>query len=173
MLLRAPVICTVFIDIPCITVRKLFPLSQFLGYMFSHITYYTTDYIHEEESKTTILLHKALVEATKKLQRTIRTLRVTRNEIRYLERIKFSCFMNVIRRIGAPLLANLFLYSYEGDFIQGLLKKNEKRLARSFNFTFRYIDDVLLLNNSRFGDFVDRIYPIDNDTFKCCCKLYV
>ena len=47
MLLRAPVICTVFIDIPCITVRKLFPLSQFLGYMFSHITYYTTDYIHE------------------------------------------------------------------------------------------------------------------------------
>ena len=34
-------------------------------------------------------------------------------------------------------------------------------LARSFNFTFRYIDDVLSLNNSRFGDFVDRIYPIE------------
>ena len=33
-------------------------------------------------------------------------------------------------------------------------------LSRSFNFTFRYIDDVLSLNNSRFGDFVDRIYPI-------------
>ena len=33
-------------------------------------------------------------------------------------------------------------------------------LARSFNFTFRYIDNVLSLNNSRFGDFVDRIYPI-------------
>ena len=28
-------------------------------------------------------------------------------------------------------------------------------------FTFRYIDDVLSLNNSRFGDFVDRIYPIE------------
>jgi hypothetical protein len=25
---------------------------------------------------------------------------------------------------------------------------------------FRYIDDVLSLNNSRFGDFIDRIYPI-------------
>jgi hypothetical protein len=24
---------------------------------------------------------------------------------------------------------------------------------------FRYIDDVLSLDNSRFGDFVDRIYP--------------
>jgi hypothetical protein len=55
----------------------------------------------------------------------------------------------------------LFLYSYEVDFIQGLLKKNEKKLARSFNFTFRYIDDVLSLNNSRFCDFVDRIYPIE------------
>ena len=61
----------------------------------------------------------------------------------------------------APLLANLFLYSYEADFIQGLPKKNEKKVARSFNFTFRYIDDVLSLNNSRFGDFVDRIYPIE------------
>jgi hypothetical protein len=61
----------------------------------------------------------------------------------------------------APLLADLFLYSYEADFIQGLLKKNEKKIARSFNFTFRYIDDVLSLNNSRFVDFVDRIYPIE------------
>ena len=60
-----------------------------------------------------------------------------------------------------PLLADLSLYYYEADFIQVLLKKNEKKLARSFNFTFRYIDDVLSLNNSRFGDFADRIYPIE------------
>ena len=38
-----------------------------------------------------------------------------------------------------PLLADLLLFSYEADFIQGLLKKNEKKLARSFNFAFRYI----------------------------------
>jgi hypothetical protein len=41
-----------------------------------------------------------------------------------------------------------------------VLKKNEKKLARSFNFTL-YIDDVLSLNNSRFGDFVDHIYLIE------------
>ena len=29
----------------------------------------------------------------------------------------------------APLLADLFLYSYEADFIQALLKKNENKLA--------------------------------------------
>ena len=50
----------------------------------------------------------------------------------------------------APLLTDLFLYSYEADFIQGLLKKNEKKLTGSFNFTFCYIDDVLSLYNSRF-----------------------
>ena len=29
----------------------------------------------------------------------------------------------------APLLADLFRYSYDVDFIQGLLKKNEKKLV--------------------------------------------
>ena len=61
----------------------------------------------------------------------------------------------------APLLAGLFLYSYEADIILGLLKKNEKQLAQFYNFTFRYIDGVLSLNNSRFGNFVNRIYLIE------------
>jgi hypothetical protein len=61
----------------------------------------------------------------------------------------------------APLLDDLFLYSYEADFIQELLKKNKKKRTRSFNLTFRYIDDILSLNNSRFGDFADHIYTIE------------
>ena len=60
-----------------------------------------------------------------------------------------------------PLLTDTFLYSFEAEFIQGLLKKNGKKLTRSFNFTFRYMDDVRSLNISMFGDFVDRIYPIE------------
>ena len=60
-----------------------------------------------------------------------------------------------------PVLAELLLYSYGADFIQGFLKKNEKKLDWSINFTFGYIDDVLSLNTSRFGDFVYRIYPND------------
>jgi hypothetical protein len=46
----------------------------------------------------------------------------------------------------------LFVYSHEA---------NEKNLDQSFNFTFRYVYDVLPLNNSRCGDFVARIYPIE------------
>jgi hypothetical protein len=57
----------------------------------------------------------------------------------------------------APLLTDLFLYSYEADFIQGLLKKNEKKLARQcFFFTFRDICPF-----TRFGGLVDCIYPIE------------
>ena len=57
--------------------------------------------------------------------------------------------------------SNRLVYLFAFDFIQGLFKKNEKKLPRSFNFTFRYIDDVLSLNNSKLGDFVDRIYPTE------------
>ena len=60
----------------------------------------------------------------------------------------------------APLLANLFLYYYEADFKQELLRKKHTKLAISLNSTFRYIDDVLSLNNSKFDDYKKRIYPI-------------
>ena len=77
----------------------------------------------------------------------------------------------------APLLTDLFLYSYEADFIKGLLKKHKKKLARSFNLTFRYIDVVLSRKNSMFGDFFDRIFPIEleikdtTDTYKSASNL--
>jgi hypothetical protein len=64
----------------------------------------------------------------------------------------------------APLLADLLLYSYKADFIQWLLKKNEKKLARSFNFTFRYIDDVFssLLAASLYQGNPDRNHKLWN-----------
>jgi hypothetical protein len=31
--------------------------------------------------------------------------------------------------------------------------------ARAFNFTYRHIDDVLSINNSRFAEFLPLIYP--------------
>jgi hypothetical protein len=59
----------------------------------------------------------------------------------------------------APLLVDLFLYSYEVEFIQNLLhEKKIKFLAVAFNSTFRYIDDVLSINNNQFHVYVDSIY---------------
>ena len=56
-------------------------------------------------------------------------------------------------------MADLFLYSFETDFIQNLHKSGAKKQSRSFNLTYRYIDDVLSLNNSKFSDYIDSIYP--------------
>jgi hypothetical protein len=42
--------------------------------------------------------------------------------------------------------------------MQRLLKKNDKKLARSFNVTFQCKYDVLSLHNATYCDFVDRIY---------------
>ena len=58
----------------------------------------------------------------------------------------------------APLLADLFLYSYEAEFIQSLLSAGRKRLASQFNFTYRYIDDVLSINNPDFENYLGQIY---------------
>ena len=59
----------------------------------------------------------------------------------------------------APLLANSFLYSSESEFLQNLVKDKKIHEARALNFTYRYIDDVLSINNPRFAEFLPLIYP--------------
>jgi hypothetical protein len=59
----------------------------------------------------------------------------------------------------APLLKDLFLYSHEAGFIQTLPHEKKIYLAVTFNSTFRYIDDVLSINNNQFHSYVDLIYP--------------
>ncbi|KAK3087812.1 hypothetical protein FSP39_010974 [Pinctada imbricata] len=59
----------------------------------------------------------------------------------------------------APLLADIFLYSYEAEFIQSLVSEGKRYLASEFNFTYRYIDDVLSINNPKFADYLSSIYP--------------
>ena len=67
----------------------------------------------------------------------------------------------------APLLDDIFLYSYEAEFIQSLLSTERKQLASQFNFTYRYIDDVLSINNPEFENYLGQMYPVEleiNDT---------
>ena len=58
----------------------------------------------------------------------------------------------------APLLTGLFLYSYEAELVQSLLKAVKKHIAQQFNFTCRYIDDVLSLKNTKFAEYLEFIY---------------
>jgi hypothetical protein len=65
--------------------------------------------------------------------------------------------MAMQKRLTTSLLADLFLYSYESEFLQKLVKDKKIHEARAFNFTYRYIDDVLSINNSRFAEFLPLI----------------
>ena len=74
---------------------------------------------------------------------------------------------NIFAMFGGRVFQAVLLFSPTCSFIRmrqtsyrGFSRINEKKLARSFKFMFHYINDVLSLNNSRFGDFVDRIFPI-------------
>ena len=59
----------------------------------------------------------------------------------------------------APILADLFLYFYENEFLDKLIKKGKRKLARKFNLSYRYTDDLISFNDKRFEEFISDIYP--------------
>ena len=46
-------------------------------------------------------------------------------------------------------------------FIQSLLSTGKKHLASRFNLTYRYIDDVLSINNPEFENYLGQMYPAE------------
>ena len=61
----------------------------------------------------------------------------------------------------APLLADIFLYSYEAEFIAFAFNRERKQLTSQFNFTYRYIDDILSINNQEFENYLGKMYPVE------------
>ena len=68
-------------------------------------------------------------------------------------------------RAPAPL-ADLFLYTYESDFLDDMIRSCHRKLARSFNLCFRYIDDLIVFNNKKFREYVKDIYPSQRNVEK-------
>ena len=54
----------------------------------------------------------------------------------------------------APLLADLFLDSYENEFLDNMIISGHIRLASSFNLRYKYIDDLIVFNNKTFLDYL-------------------
>ena len=61
----------------------------------------------------------------------------------------------------APLVADLFLFCYERDFMKSLSRENQADIIGAFNSTSRYLDDLLNIDNIYFDQMVDRIYPTE------------
>ena len=61
----------------------------------------------------------------------------------------------------APLVADLFLFCYERDFMKSLSQENQADIIEAFNSTSRYLDGVLNIDNIYFEHMIDRIYPYE------------
>ena len=59
----------------------------------------------------------------------------------------------------APLVADLFLFCYERDFMLSLSEDNQSGVFEAFNSTSQYLDDLLNIDNNFFDSMVNRIYP--------------
>ena len=59
----------------------------------------------------------------------------------------------------APLVADLFLFCYERDFMKNLSSDNQADVIKAFNLTSRYLDDLLNIDNPYFEGMVNQIYP--------------
>ena len=61
----------------------------------------------------------------------------------------------------APVVADLFLFCYERDFMKSLSRENQADIIEAVNYTSRYLDDLLNIDNIYFEHMVDRIYPAE------------
>ena len=61
----------------------------------------------------------------------------------------------------APLVADLFLFCYERDFMLPLSDTNQADIIEAFNSTSRYLDDLLNIDNPYFEQMVGQIFPTE------------
>ena len=61
----------------------------------------------------------------------------------------------------APLIADLFLYCYERDFMSDLQKSKRFDLIYMFNDTSRYLGDIFTIDNPEFEKHIPDIYPAE------------
>ena len=59
----------------------------------------------------------------------------------------------------APLVADLFLFCCERDFMLSLSEDNQSDVIEAFSSTSWYLDDILNSDNNFFDNMVNRIYP--------------
>ena len=61
----------------------------------------------------------------------------------------------------AHLVADLFLFCYERDFMKSLIPENQADIIEAVNSTSKYLDDLLNIDSIYFDQMVDRIYSTE------------
>ena len=84
--------------------------------------------------------------------------------IPHTERVNVSCRVNSESTEGFRLI---LCWEHIVQWLHYMLSKGRKQLVSWFDFTYRYIDDVLSINNPEFDNYLGQIYPVEleiNDT---------
>ena len=90
---------------------------------------------------------------------TMIVLVVDNSFFRFGDRVYRQCIGIPMGIDPAPQMANLYLYYYETSFMETIIKENYG-IAKKFNKTSRFIDDLALLNNDgNLQQFKERMYP--------------
>ena len=74
-------------------------------------------------------------------------------------KLRFVNEENKSKEIQGKNVLSFTLYPYENEFLDKLIKEGKRKLARKFNISYRYIDDLISFNNTRFKEFISDIYP--------------
>ena len=61
----------------------------------------------------------------------------------------------------APFVADSFVFCYARDFMKSLSLENQADIIEAFNFTSKYLDDLLNIDNIYFEHMVDRITQLN------------
>ena len=64
----------------------------------------------------------------------------------------------------APLVADLYLFCYERDFMKDLPSDNQADIISAFNSASRYLDDLLNIDNRYFQGMVNQMYTPEFST---------
>ena len=61
----------------------------------------------------------------------------------------------------AHVVADLFLFCYDGDFVLSLPDNSQADFVETFNSSSIYLDDLLHIDNPYFARMVSQIYPTE------------
>ena len=71
----------------------------------------------------------------------------------------------------APLVADFFLFCYEGDFMKDLSSDNQADVIKAFNSTSRYLDDLLNIDNPYFEGMVNQFFHLNCNLIKLILQI--
>ena len=75
-----------------------------------------------------------------------------------LDNISIKFRLKLYRQI-VPLVADLFLFFFERDFLLSVSDDNQSEVIDAFNSTSRYLDDLLNIDNNLFDNMANLIHP--------------